>query len=53
MVISYDNRYFGDKYQGMPRDGYTPMFEKILDHPLIEVRAGVDARDVMELSLRC
>ena len=50
VVISYDNRYFGDKYQGMPRDGYTPMFEKILDHPLIEVRAGVDARDVMELS---
>ena len=49
VVISHDNRYFGDKYQGMPKDGYTPMFEKMLDHPLIEVRIGVDARDVMEL----
>ena len=25
VVISYDNRYFGDKYQGMPLDGFTPM----------------------------
>ena len=50
VVISHDNRYFGDKYQGMPRDGYTSMFEKILDHPLIEVRIGVDAKEVMNLS---
>ena len=50
VVISHDNRYFGDKYQGMPLDGYTPMFEKMLDHPLIEVRIGVDAREVLELS---
>ena len=50
VVISHDNRYFGDKYQGMPKDGYTPMFEKILDHPLIEVRIGVDAKEVLKLS---
>ncbi len=49
VVISYDNRYFGDKYQGMPRDGYTPMFEKILAHPGIEVRTGTDAREILEL----
>ncbi len=49
VVISHDNRYFGDRYQGMPKDGYTPMFEKMLYHPQIEVRTGVDARDVLEL----
>lgn len=50
VVISYDNRYFGDKYQGMPLDGFTPMFEKILDHPNIEVRTNTDAKDVLEIS---
>ena len=47
VVISYDNRYFGDKYQGMPLDGFTPMFEKMLDHKNIEVRLGTDCADVM------
>src|SRR5215210_6960268 len=37
-----DDRYFTDKFQAMPADGYTAMFERILDHPLIEVRTGVD-----------
>lgn len=49
VVISYDNRYFGDKYQGMPLWGFTPMFEKILDHPLIQVRTGVRAEDVLSI----
>lgn len=38
IVISYDNRYFADKYQGMPLNGYTKMFENILNHPNIEVK---------------
>lgn len=50
VVISYDNRYFGDKYQGMPLHGFTPMFEKILDHPNIEVRTGTDAKDALDIS---
>ena len=29
-------------------DGYTAMFERMLDHPLIEVRTGVDFRDVRD-----
>ena len=37
-----DDRYFTDRYQAMPADGYTAMFERILDHPGIEVRTGVD-----------
>ncbi len=37
-----DDRYFTDRFQAMPRDGYTAMFQRMLDHPLIEVRTGVD-----------
>ncbi|MGG5810828.1 UDP-galactopyranose mutase [Falsiroseomonas sp. CW058] len=37
-----DDRYFTDRFQYMPRDGYTAMFRKILDHPNITVRTGMD-----------
>ncbi|MCI8417810.1 MAG: UDP-galactopyranose mutase [Lachnospiraceae bacterium] len=50
VVISYDNRYFGDKYQGMPLHGYTPMFEKILDHPKITLQTGTDSAHVLKIS---
>ena len=43
-----DDRYFTDTFQAMPKDGYTAMFKRMLDHPLIEVRTGVDFRDVRE-----
>jgi UDP-galactopyranose mutase len=43
-----DDRYFTDAFQAMPKDGYTAMFERMLDHPLIEVRTGVDFRDVRD-----
>ena len=45
VLISYDNRYFQDKYQGMPLDGYTPIFEKMLSHENITVETSVDAKD--------
>ncbi len=32
-----DDRYFTDLFQNMPTHGYTAMFERILDHPLIDV----------------
>lgn len=47
VVISRDNRYFKDKYQSVPLHGFTPMFEKMLDHPNIEVRTGTECRDVL------
>ncbi|HUP54787.1 MAG TPA: UDP-galactopyranose mutase [Methylomirabilota bacterium] len=37
-----DDRYFTDKYQAMPAHGFTRMFERLLRHPNIEVRTGVD-----------
>jgi len=40
-----DDRYFTDTFQAMPKDGYTAMFRRMLNHRLIEVRTGVDFRD--------
>jgi UDP-galactopyranose mutase len=39
---SYDNRYFSDTYEGLPAQGYSAWFERMADHPLIDVRLGVD-----------
>lgn len=37
-----DDRYFTDRFQAMPRDGYTQLFRNLLDHPLIRVELGRD-----------
>jgi UDP-galactopyranose mutase len=37
-----DDRYFTDKFQKMPAEGYTKMFERMLDHPNISVELGAD-----------
>ncbi len=38
IFVGRDDRYFQDKYQGIPLHGYTTMAEKMLEHPLIDVR---------------
>ena len=43
-----DDRYFSDTFQAMPRDGYTAMFEKMVDHPLIDVRTGIDFAELKD-----
>jgi UDP-galactopyranose mutase len=48
VFLSRDCRYFQDAYQGMPLSGYTPLFQRMLDHPNIEVRLGVDALDLLD-----
>ncbi|MFN3387831.1 MAG: UDP-galactopyranose mutase [Allosphingosinicella sp.] len=42
-----DDRYFGDKHQVMPRDGYTAMFTRMLDHPNIDLLLSTDYQDVI------
>ena len=37
-----DDRYFADSFQAMPLKGYTAMFERMLDHPNIDVWLGVE-----------
>ncbi|MBY4598093.1 UDP-galactopyranose mutase [Ottowia caeni] len=45
-----DDRYFTDTFQAMPLQGYTKMFERMLDHPNITVELGVDFFDVRQRS---
>ena len=47
-----DDRYFTDAFQAMPRDGYTRMFENMLDHDNIRIETDVDYRDVAADVLR-
>ena len=41
---NYDVNYFNDYNQGIPLSGYNSLFERMLDHPNIEVRCGVALR---------
>lgn len=50
VLLSRDNRYFQDAYQGMPKNGYTPMFKAMLDHENIEVVLSRDAKDEIVIS---
>src|SRR5687767_1932816 len=43
-----DDRYFGDKHQIMPRDGYTAMFNRMLDHPNIDLLLSTDYREIVD-----
>jgi UDP-galactopyranose mutase len=43
-----DDRYFTDGFQKMPADGYTAMFERILDHPNIDVRLETPYEEVKD-----
>lgn len=35
--FDYNDSYFDSRYQAMPRDGYTSVIARLLDHPGIEV----------------
>ncbi|MBZ8140168.1 UDP-galactopyranose mutase [Rubrivivax gelatinosus] len=47
-----DDRYFSDRFQAMPAEGYTRLFERLLQHPNIEVRTGVEYAEVAGLDRR-
>ena len=51
VFVGDDDRYFpAAPHQGMPAEGYTRLFERLLDHDLIDVFLGVDARDVLSVT---
>jgi len=45
--LSYKDGYFDDTYQYMPKEGYTKIFERMLDHENIEVRLNTKASDIL------
>jgi UDP-galactopyranose mutase len=44
--VNRDDRYFTDTYQYMPADGYTRLFERMLDHPNIKIMLQTDFADI-------
>ncbi|KIM10965.1 MAG: UDP-galactopyranose mutase [Sulfuricurvum sp. PC08-66] len=49
VFIGRDNRYFNDTYQMLPEEGYTALFNKMLDHPNIKQMLNTDFGEVMRL----
>ena len=43
--VSYQDGYFRDKHQYMPKHGFTELFRNMLSHENIKVRLGVDILD--------
>lgn len=50
--FTFDNNYFNHRYQGVPVDGYTPIFEKMLDSELIDVQVNTDFFEEKEVFLK-
>ncbi len=48
IFISKDDRYFQDKYQGIPKNGYTEMFKRMINHPNIHLLLNTDYKDIIE-----
>jgi len=49
VFVGNDNRYFHDKYQSIPKEGYTKIFEKMLDHPNIQIMLETDFKDICSI----
>jgi len=46
VYLSKDNRYFQDKYQGIPLKGYSEVIKTMLDYDNIETKLNTDFKDI-------
>lgn len=51
VVLGYDDRYFSDTIQYMPKDGFTSLIENMLNHENITIKLNVNALDILKLDL--
>ena len=49
VFVSEDCRYFQDEFQGLPADGYTSLFENMLNHENITVCLNTESENVFML----
>lgn len=49
VILGYDDRYFQDDYQFMPKNGFNELFNNLLNHELIDVRLNTDAKDIINI----
>lgn len=47
IALSYDNRYFSNKYQCMPKDGFTKLMERMLSHQNITILTNKDVNELI------
>ncbi len=47
--LDYESMYFTDKYECMPKEGYTSFVESLLCHENIDVRLNIDALEIISL----
>ncbi|OAQ19842.1 UDP-galactopyranose mutase [Thermosulfurimonas dismutans] len=52
VCIGRDDRYFDDKYQALPEEGYTKIFERMLSHPNIKLMLNTDFKEIMKVDLK-
>lgn len=50
VVFNYKDTYFYDKYEAIPRNGFTDLFKKMLRHPNIQVELNTDALMCIEFN---
>lgn len=49
VILSYEDGYFDDLFQVMPKGGFTSLFDRILDEENIDIMLETDAMDFLEL----
>jgi len=50
VLVGKDNRYFNDKYQGVPKYGYTEIFKNMLNHKNIKLMLNTNFKEVCQLN---
>lgn len=49
VTISYDDRYFQDRYQGMPENGYTELFQNMLSGSNIKLLLNTSFNELLKI----
>jgi UDP-galactopyranose mutase len=48
--VSWDDHYFKDPYQGLPAQGYTKLFEKMLSSSNIKLKLNTDYKELLKFN---
>jgi UDP-galactopyranose mutase len=46
--LTFDDRYFSDPYEGLPRSGYARVFHNMLSSPNVQIRLNTDFHEIAD-----
>lgn len=49
VVLGYEDAYFADQFQYMPKEGFTKLFENMLDNENIDILLNTPINDILRL----